>query len=547
MTSNFEIGLRMIGRRWIAAALVLAGQLAAMSAASSRVIAQSPYATQLISENAAFGTNALYNDPNAVLGEPTRIAVNGDPEAGASPYHVKITEAVYNREFQTNNKVVTTLSHKSDGAGGYLYGSITVKFDHPVVDDPANPYGIDLNVFGNSFYQGFGVTDDTTDMRSHILNGYMLEEPVVISVSPDNTNWYTYSTGPFGDTAFPTQGYEWSGEQHDAPGSSNGWTTIPTDFTKPVNPKLNTLLGVPGQQIAAANAMATYVGAGGGAGIDLAPSGFAAIHYVRVEATSQFRDGEIDAFADVRPMHVGDSLAVTLADITSATSLFFQDPADESRTAVRATFASLSGYGKLATANVTDAAALGALPNETLLASYQLDVLPLFGISPVSFEADFQLSPGNEPIADGDNLHLWKWSGAAWMPVAFDFDSATGRLTLDNWNNPSATLAITQPAVSPATGDFNDDGHIDAADYIAWRKGAVGPIAESDYTAWRKNFGSLVGSNGGAINATAAPEPMAALLIAFAVACIAFFPPRNLSSHEKHKKAQKVVRVDIIG
>ena len=50
------------------------------------------------------------------------------------------------------------------------------------------------------------------------LIGNTFAEPVVISVSPDNINWYTYGSGPYGDTPFPTQGYAWSAAQYDANG-----------------------------------------------------------------------------------------------------------------------------------------------------------------------------------------------------------------------------------------------------------------------------------------------------------------------------------------
>ena len=128
--------------RWIAAVFIFL----TLDGGASSSIAQSPYATELISQNGVFGGSSLYNDPNAVLGEPTRIAVNNDVQAGTSPYHVSLVEPAQNRD-QAGNNILTTLSRAPNGSGGFTYGSITVKFDHPVIDDPANPYGIDLNVF----------------------------------------------------------------------------------------------------------------------------------------------------------------------------------------------------------------------------------------------------------------------------------------------------------------------------------------------------------------------------------------------------------------
>jgi hypothetical protein len=130
LANSLSIGTR----RQRIAALMAAAALAAIGLAASSVAA-SPYATQLISENAAFGAVALYNDPNSVLGEPTRRAINNDPVLGNSPFYVSIVSAAYNREHVTNNKVLTRFDRRSDGAGGFIYGSITVKFDQPVIDD----------------------------------------------------------------------------------------------------------------------------------------------------------------------------------------------------------------------------------------------------------------------------------------------------------------------------------------------------------------------------------------------------------------------------
>ncbi len=104
-------------RLWTAA--ICAGVV--LLSAGSPACAQSPYATELISQNAAYGGNGFYNDPNAVLGEPARIAINSDPLIGTNPYHVKIVEPAYNRDPAGNN-LITPLSRKSIGGGVLTYG-----------------------------------------------------------------------------------------------------------------------------------------------------------------------------------------------------------------------------------------------------------------------------------------------------------------------------------------------------------------------------------------------------------------------------------------
>jgi hypothetical protein len=86
------------------------------------------------------------------------------------------------------------------------------------------------------------------------------------------------------------------------------------------------------------------------------------------------------------------------------------------------------------------------------------------------------------------------------------------------------------PAVVGVTGDYNNDGTVNAADYTIWRdhlgqsfqlqnEGGVSPgvVDAADYTFWKSRFGATSGSGG--LAASAVPEPAAALLTA--IACLA--------------------------
>ena len=42
-------------------------------------------------------------------------------------------------------------------------------------------------------------------------------------------------------------------------------------------------------------------------------------------------------------------------------------------------------------------------------------------------------------------------------------------------------------------GDFNQDGTVDAADFVVWRKGLGTTYTQSDYAIWRANFGHSAG------------------------------------------------------
>ncbi len=85
------------------------------------------------------------------------------------------------------------------------------------------------------------------------------------------------------------------------------------------------------------------------------------------------------------------------------------------------------------------------------------------------------------------------------------------------------------------TGDYNDDGLVDAADYVIWRMNAgtnntlpnnllPGPIGQDHFNQWKANFGAQAG--GGA--ATSVPEPtsLAVSLLAIVLSC-AFYRNRT--------------------
>jgi hypothetical protein len=75
------------------------------------------------------------------------------------------------------------------------------------------------------------------------------------------------------------------------------------------------------------------------------------------------------------------------------------------------------------------------------------------------------------------------------------------------FNPDHVVLAEFLPVVLP--GDFNEDGAVDAADYVVWRKNPGGMFTADDYDLWRANFGRLaLGTVGSLIaNEVTAPVP----------------------------------------
>jgi arylsulfatase A-like enzyme len=75
-------------------------------------------------------------------------------------------------------------------------------------------------------------------------------------------------------------------------------------------------------------------------------------------------------------------------------------------------------------------------------------------------------------------------------------------------------LADTVRLIVVATGDFNDDGVVDAADYTVWRKFGG---TQAEYIAWHENYGKVVNAGTGGQSADPisgnVPEPTIALLL----------------------------------
>jgi len=219
--------------------------------------------TQGTGVSSDFVTGNLFNDPSVALGQPTRFT--SDLANFGGPVHP------FNSPFRANEVV-------SIGEGG----SLTVSFDEPVLDDPLNPFGIDLLVFGNAFYF-------LSPFASNGVAGGAATEGGRIEVSEDGTNFIEL-TGMEADGIFPTLGYL---DVTDPLSSTAG--QVLSDFTKPVDPNFDSS-GLTLSQI-----VAGYDGSGGGVGIDLAATGLSAISYVRIfNPAGSGVVPDIDAFADVQ-------------------------------------------------------------------------------------------------------------------------------------------------------------------------------------------------------------------------------------------------------
>lgn len=227
-------------------------------------LASDPWADRVVSFSAGIGGSDGYDLASSALGSPTRFTgVSFGFPSAVTPF---------SPPFEPTDIV-------SLGIGG----QITVAFDEPVTNDSANPYGIDLLIFGNSFFYD-------ADWPNGRVGGFA-GEGGLIEVSADGVAWHAVPLLA-ADAGYPTLGYlDLATPYSDIPG------LVESDFTRPVDPSFDA------SDKTYAEIVAAYQGSGGGLGVDLASVGLSAISFVRVSNP----DGvggtpEIDGFADVSPI-----------------------------------------------------------------------------------------------------------------------------------------------------------------------------------------------------------------------------------------------------
>ncbi len=171
--------------------------LAAGSAQALPFAVTTPEGTYRPGEN----TNPDYQNPDKALGEPALDTGFGDVTPFNGPFSAAELVQV--------------------GGGGELI----IGFDHRVLDDPLNPFGIDLLVFGNAFFFN-------PDFSGPVLALDLFAEEGMISVSQDLATWVPI-TSVVADGLFPTQGYL------DTTGPFADDGTLKADFTLPVDPSID--------------------------------------------------------------------------------------------------------------------------------------------------------------------------------------------------------------------------------------------------------------------------------------------------------------------
>ena len=243
-----------------------ASALTLASFAAEAAVAQAPprCASAVVRYVPGEGAGAAYQNPLSALGAPTRFTGEGVYPSCVTPF---------NGAFMPGELV-------SIGRGGEL----VVSFDAPVVDDPLNPFGIDLIIYGNSFCIDAAYPEG--------IVGGTFNDGGTVDVSADGIAWLTIPAIE-ADGGLPTLGYSDIGPYDVVPGQA------PTDPARPVDPIIATgdLQGMTWREL-----LAVYDGTAGGTRIDLADAGISSIRFVRIRVAGDAPAvPEIDAIVAVRP------------------------------------------------------------------------------------------------------------------------------------------------------------------------------------------------------------------------------------------------------
>lgn len=264
--------------------------------------AESPYAWRVAAadvepDQPSWDGAFTFGDVSAALGRPS-LSTAGWGDTPDTP--VVPVNPAYGPD-----RLVTLVSATNPGAGG----SITLEFDHGILDDPRNPFGLDFIVFGNAMQtlgggRYWSGTEDPTTVA--VATDTLNPERGLVEVSADGVTWFAFTDGPYADDFAPTISHLCEPDNPD--GSlfeGNLWWGAPADATRPVDPAL-AATDFKGRTVA--DYARLYDGSAGGTGFDISgfdlPSdgqGRKYVRFVRITTLEPGDDTEVDAVADVSP------------------------------------------------------------------------------------------------------------------------------------------------------------------------------------------------------------------------------------------------------
>jgi outer membrane autotransporter protein len=139
--------------------------------------------------------------------------------------------------------------------------------------------------------------------------------------------------------------------------------------------------------------------------------------------------------------------------------------------------------------------------------------------------ADRLVVGGNLDLSAAEFLDVTGSGSGPWVIATYGgtllgtFDSVTSGYNVDY--STSGQIILNAMALP---GDYNGDGKVDAADYVAWRMSpSTFSGSPAGYNAWRANYGNPAAGSSGADFAVQVPEPTSLAIVANLMA-LGFLP-----------------------
>ncbi len=142
---------------------------------------------------------------------------------------------------------------------------------------------------------------------------------------------------------------------------------------------------------------------------------------------------------------------------------------------------------------------------------------------------------GDLDLTDVDNLDVMgTGTGSSWVIATYAgmlmgmFDNVTPGYMVDYGTGSNSQITLMPGGLA---GDWNNDGKVDAADYVTWRNDPANNGGDPDgYNIWRQNFGNSSGSGAALSSSAIIPEPATILLL---IAAIVVLPLRSAAGRRE--------------
>ncbi len=103
------------------------------------------------------------------------------------------------------------------------------------------------------------------------------------------------------------------------------------------------------------------------------------------------------------------------------------------------------------------------------------------------------LGPGFAP-AIGNSFNLFDWTNIGSASGAFTSFQLPPLASGLKWDTSQLYASGVIAVATGLPGDFNQNGVVDAADYVLWRDNLAATYTQNDYNVWRTHFGQTGGS-----------------------------------------------------